>query len=180
VAQNNRNTVHGENGASFEESFTRLQEVVQKLSEGSLTLQEALSAFEEGMALADRCGQMLEQAELRVKQISARTTRAAAEALDELDEAIRNSPLGDAGDEFSIEIESIEQRVRLDVPPGALPKPPEGNLAYGQLPWERSERQSPQNGGNPGPPRGGNPSTGPGRSSLDDDLKFDPLFDEDD
>jgi exodeoxyribonuclease VII small subunit len=179
MAQNNRNTVHGENGASFEESFTRLQEVVQKLSEGSLTLQEALSAFEEGMALADRCAQMLDQAELRVKKISARSTRAAAEALDELDEAIRKSPLRDADNEISIGIESIEQRVRLDVPPGALPKPPEGNLAYGQLPWEPRGPQAPRNGGNPGPATSGNPPAGSGRS-LDDDLKFDPLFDEDD
>ena len=61
---------------SFEQNFQNLQEVVRKLSEGNLTLQDALSAFEEGMALADRCGAMLEEAELRVKQVSERAMRA--------------------------------------------------------------------------------------------------------
>ena len=63
---------HGNYSATFEQQFGRLQEVVQRLSDGNLTLQEALSAFEEGMSLADRCAQMLDEAELRVKQVSER------------------------------------------------------------------------------------------------------------
>src|SRR5688572_21050968 len=63
---------------SFEASFKKLQEVVRLLSDGNLSLQESLAAFEEGMALSDRCGAMLEQAELRVKQVSERALRSAA------------------------------------------------------------------------------------------------------
>lgn len=61
---------------SFEQSFESLQEVVRRLSEGNLTLQEALASFERGMALADSCAAMLEEAELRVKQVSERAMRA--------------------------------------------------------------------------------------------------------
>ncbi len=73
--QGNRNGIHGADGATFEQSFSRLQEVVQKLSAGNLTLQEALAAFEEGMALAERCQTMLDQAQLRIKQVSAKAAR---------------------------------------------------------------------------------------------------------
>src|SRR5438105_9510019 len=68
---------------SFEESFRRLQEVVQRLSEGSLTLQEAMAAFEEGMSLADRCATMLDEAELRVKQVSDKALRAGSALIAE-------------------------------------------------------------------------------------------------
>src|SRR5947209_19022527 len=107
MAQGNRNGLHGENGGTFEESFKRLQEVVQKLSEGNLTLQEALSAFEEGMALSDRCMKMLDTAELRLKQVSAQSTRAAAEALDQLESVVRQSAVQDEGSNIvSLELAS--------------------------------------------------------------------------
>jgi exodeoxyribonuclease VII small subunit len=75
---------HGENSASFEQNFMRLQEVVAKLSDGNLTLEEALGAYEEGMSLADRCARMLDEAEMRVKQVSDRTLRAGIASLDDL------------------------------------------------------------------------------------------------
>ena len=65
----------------FEGSFKKLQEVVRLLSEGNLTLQESLAAFEDGMGLAERCASMLEQAELRVKEVSERAKRGGASAL---------------------------------------------------------------------------------------------------
>src|SRR4051794_38525359 len=78
-------SAHGDNRPSFEQNFTRLQEVVAKLSDGNLTLQEALSAYEEGMSLADRCARMLDEAELRVKQVSERALRSASSSLTDLD-----------------------------------------------------------------------------------------------
>ena len=89
VADSNKVGAHGENSASFEESFARLQEVVGRLSAGSLSLQEALGAFEEGLMLADRCAQMLDEAELRVKQVSDKAMRAGSASLVELDEVMR-------------------------------------------------------------------------------------------
>src|SRR5688572_33247565 len=74
----------GERAGDFESSFKKLQEVVRLLSEGNLSLQESLAAFEEGMSLAERCAAMLEQAELRVKEVSerARSAGSTSEAQD--------------------------------------------------------------------------------------------------
>lgn len=54
---------------SFEELFRRLEEAVGKLEEGGLPLEEALALYEEGMRLAQRCQEMLDQAELRVTRL---------------------------------------------------------------------------------------------------------------
>ena len=55
---------------SFEEAFRQLEETVQRLEEGDLTLEEAIALYEQGMRLAARCGNALEAAELQVKQVA--------------------------------------------------------------------------------------------------------------
>lgn len=106
TANSNKVGAHGENGASFEESFARLQEVVARLSAGSLSLQEALGSFEEGMMLADRCAQMLDEAELRLAQVSDKALRAGSAALVELDEIGRGRA---SAEPVVVEIETIVQ-----------------------------------------------------------------------
>lgn len=54
---------------TFEEAFAALEETVQKLEDGELALEAALELFEQGMALARRCDALLDQAELRVRQL---------------------------------------------------------------------------------------------------------------
>lgn len=54
---------------SFEDAFAQLEEVVQRLEGGDLPLQEALALYERGVALADHCQRLLDQAELRVTQL---------------------------------------------------------------------------------------------------------------
>ena len=54
---------------SFEESFQRLEQLVQTLQQGGLTLEESLVLFEEGMKLARWCGEQLSAAELKVTQL---------------------------------------------------------------------------------------------------------------
>jgi exodeoxyribonuclease VII small subunit len=54
---------------SFEELYQRLEQAVGKLEEGGLPLEEALALYEEGMRLAQRCQEMLDQAELRVTRL---------------------------------------------------------------------------------------------------------------
>ena len=54
---------------SFEESFGRLQEAIERLEEGGLPLEAALSLFEESMGLATTCHQVLDQAELRLTRL---------------------------------------------------------------------------------------------------------------
>jgi len=54
---------------SFEDSYSRLEQVIAKLEGGDLTLDESVALFEEGMRLAEHCGQKLDDAELKVSQL---------------------------------------------------------------------------------------------------------------
>lgn len=56
---------------SFEECFARLEQIIQTLQQGGLTLEESLALFEEGMVLARQCGQQLTAAELKVTKLRA-------------------------------------------------------------------------------------------------------------
>jgi exodeoxyribonuclease VII small subunit len=54
---------------TYEQAFRELETVVQKLEAGELPLEEALGLFERGQALAGRCSELLDQADLRLKQL---------------------------------------------------------------------------------------------------------------
>ena len=54
---------------SFEDTYSRLEQVIQKLEEGHLSLDESVNLYEEGMQLAEHCGQQLDDAELKVTQL---------------------------------------------------------------------------------------------------------------
>lgn len=54
---------------SFEEAFQELEKTVQRLEEGDLTLQESMALFERGMELVRYCGQLLDEAEIKVKTL---------------------------------------------------------------------------------------------------------------
>ncbi|MBN1580399.1 MAG: exodeoxyribonuclease VII small subunit [Anaerolineae bacterium] len=54
----------------FEAAFEELTEVVQQLEEGGLTLEEMISLYERGQALAGHCQEQLDRAELRVTQLT--------------------------------------------------------------------------------------------------------------
>lgn len=55
---------------SFEEALRRLEEIVAELDGGELSLDDSLKRFEEGMALKQRCVELLAQAEARVGQVA--------------------------------------------------------------------------------------------------------------
>jgi len=55
---------------AFEQAFVQLEQVVAKLEDGDLPLDDMLALYARGQALAARCAQLLEQAELRVRQVS--------------------------------------------------------------------------------------------------------------
>ncbi len=55
--------------AGFEPLYRRLEEIVARLEQGDLTLEESLSLYEEGMKLARRCQEMLQGAELRITKL---------------------------------------------------------------------------------------------------------------
>ncbi len=54
---------------NFEQAFQRLDEIVQRLEQGDLALEESLALYEEGMTLAAQCNEWLDAAELRVRQL---------------------------------------------------------------------------------------------------------------
>ncbi len=54
---------------TFEQAYSRLEELLAKLDEGGLSLEEALKCYEEASALAARCNELLDAAELRIRQV---------------------------------------------------------------------------------------------------------------
>ncbi len=72
----------GEQGdpPSFEEALEQLDQIVGQLENGQIPLDEALALFERGVWLAQRCQEMLDNAELRVQRLRADT--AASDTLD--------------------------------------------------------------------------------------------------
>jgi exodeoxyribonuclease VII small subunit len=54
---------------TFEEAFAELEATVVQLERGDLSLEDSIALFERGQALAIRCGQQLDLAELKVRQL---------------------------------------------------------------------------------------------------------------
>jgi len=55
---------------SFEAAYSALEETVQKLEAGDTPLEEALTLYQRGMALAKQCNVQLDQAELSIKALA--------------------------------------------------------------------------------------------------------------
>lgn len=56
--------------ADFEKSLDELEQLVQRMEQGELSLDDSLKAYERGVALFRRCQGALEQAELKVKLLA--------------------------------------------------------------------------------------------------------------
>ncbi len=56
--------------ADFEASLESLEQLVEKMEHGEMTLEESLAAYERGVGLYRSCQTALEQAELRVRLLS--------------------------------------------------------------------------------------------------------------
>ena len=57
------------NGDRFEDQLAKLEEIVDRLEDESVGLEEALGLFENGMDLARRCRARLAEVEQRVTQL---------------------------------------------------------------------------------------------------------------
>jgi len=55
---------------TYEQAFQELEQVVNALEGDRQTLEQSLALFERGQALARRCADLLDQAELRVRKLS--------------------------------------------------------------------------------------------------------------
>ena len=54
---------------SFEQAYKKLEQTVEELGGGGLSLERATVLYEEGMKLVQVCNQLLSAAELRVTQL---------------------------------------------------------------------------------------------------------------
>ena len=54
----------------FETALQRLEQIVDQLEAGNLSLEESLQVFEEGVGLARRCGKYLDDAEKRIETLT--------------------------------------------------------------------------------------------------------------
>ena len=60
---------------SFEESIKELTNIVGKIEQGQIPLQDSLEQYEKGMALIKQCRTILEKAEKRIEKISEQQTK---------------------------------------------------------------------------------------------------------
>lgn len=58
----------------FEKSMAELQEIVTQLEKGELPLEDSLKQFEQGITLARKCQEILNQAEQKIEMLSAKTS----------------------------------------------------------------------------------------------------------
>lgn len=65
--------------ATYEQAYAELEAVVTALEANPKSLDEATALFERGQALAKHCAELLDKAELRVRQLT-------ASEMDELDQ----------------------------------------------------------------------------------------------
>jgi len=55
---------------SYEEAFSQLELIVGALEGDEQTLEQAIALYERGQSLIRRCAELLEQADLRVRQLT--------------------------------------------------------------------------------------------------------------
>lgn len=55
---------------TFESNLSRLEEIVKKLEDGSVPLEESMKLFQEGTALAASCNELLDKAELEIVKLT--------------------------------------------------------------------------------------------------------------
>lgn len=55
---------------TFEQSLTRLEQIVKQMERGDVPLEQALALFEEGTGLVSSCTKLLDEAELKVVQLT--------------------------------------------------------------------------------------------------------------
>jgi exodeoxyribonuclease VII small subunit len=58
---------------TFEEALKKLESIVGKLEEGSVTLEESVNLYEEGLKLSKYCSEILDSAELRIEKVNQQT-----------------------------------------------------------------------------------------------------------
>jgi exodeoxyribonuclease VII small subunit len=79
---------------SFEEAIKELTDIVGKIEQGQIPLQDSLEQYEKGMDLIKHCRAILQKAEMRIEKI----TKTEAEQIE--DETPTKDSKSDKGDLF--------------------------------------------------------------------------------
>ena len=61
---------HKEQSESFEQSVKRLEEIADELENGTVSIDDALKIYEEGIQISKRCLEKLSQVELKLKKLN--------------------------------------------------------------------------------------------------------------
>lgn len=54
---------------TFEESMSRLEQIVRAMERGDVPLEESLKLFQEGTELVRTCSKLLDEAQLQIKKV---------------------------------------------------------------------------------------------------------------
>lgn len=54
---------------TFEESMTRLEQIVRAMERGDVALEESLKLFQEGTQLVQTCSRLLDDAQLQIQKV---------------------------------------------------------------------------------------------------------------
>jgi exodeoxyribonuclease VII small subunit len=57
-------------GNTLESSLQKLEEIVEKLESGEVSLDNAVNLYEEGIKISKECAEKLKNAELKIKKLS--------------------------------------------------------------------------------------------------------------
>ena len=93
MAQKRKNKENEIDSLSFEQAIENLTEIVDKIEDGQVPLQESLQQYEKGMEMIKHCRKILLDAEKRIEEI------AENESEEDLDEPDDESADDDAEDE---------------------------------------------------------------------------------
>lgn len=60
---------------TFEEALKKLETIVSKLEENTVTLEDSVNLYEEGMKLSKYCSEILDKAELRIEKVNEQSSQ---------------------------------------------------------------------------------------------------------
>jgi exodeoxyribonuclease VII small subunit len=71
LARTDQSTSEPADVATFDAAYRELQELIARLDDGGLALEDAVRLFEHGQELVKRCQRIVDDAELRVTRLAA-------------------------------------------------------------------------------------------------------------
>jgi exodeoxyribonuclease VII small subunit len=74
---------------SFEEAMQELERIVRQLEEGRVPLEQAIEAYERGVALKTRCEALLKDARMKIEEIIVQADGTLAKKTSDLEQFVK-------------------------------------------------------------------------------------------